>query len=78
MKDRLRRIFGKPEKLTEINRFFLACEFKPGTHLWSVLDPFAYEVKPAFVYGKLGVLGYNPATYSVVEVADSCEEPLMG
>jgi hypothetical protein len=63
MKNRLRRyLSGKPEKVTDINRFFLACEFKPLTPMWSVIDPFAYDVKPAYLYGKLGVISYNPAS----------------
>jgi gamma-glutamylcyclotransferase (GGCT)/AIG2-like uncharacterized protein YtfP len=78
MSNRIRReFFGKPEKLTEINRFFLACEFKPRSALWSVLDPFAYNIKPAFIHGKLGVIGYSPEAYSILE-AGAGEEPLLG
>lgn len=78
MKNRLRReFFGKPERLTEINRFFLACEFKPHSALWSVLDPFAYSVKPAFIYGKLGVISYSPESYAVLETGQH-GEPLLG
>jgi subtilase family serine protease len=77
MKNRLRRyLSGKPEKVTDINRFFLACEFKPLTPMWSVIDPFAYDVKPAYLYGKLGVISYNPASYSIVETCEG--EPLLG
>lgn len=78
MKNRLRRqFFGKPEKLTEINRFFLACEFKPQSALWSVLDPFAYNIKPAFIFGKLGVISYSPESYAVIE-SGLTGEPLLG
>lgn len=78
MKNRLHRdFFGKPEPLAEINRFFLACEFKPNSALWSVLDPFAYNIIPAFIYGKLGVISYTPDAYAIIETKNS-EEPLLG
>lgn len=78
MKNRLRReYFGKPEKLANINRFFLACEFKPYSSLWSVLDPFAYNIKPAFMHGRLGVLSYSPDSYAIID-AKTNEEPLLG
>lgn len=70
-------LFGKSELITEINRFFLACEFKPYSDLWSVLDPFAYNVQPAFIYGKLGILSYEPNSFSIIE-AGRGEEPLIG
>ena len=69
--------FGKPENIKKINRFFLACEFKPNTDLWSVIEPFAYEIKPAFIYGKLGIINYNPKGFAIVEVGET-EEPLLG
>lgn len=74
--------FGKPGKkkkqsLNDIKTFFLACEFKPGRDLWSVLDPFAYDVKPAFIYGSLGILGYKPESYSIIDVSDE-GQPLLG
>jgi hypothetical protein len=78
MKNRLRSdFFNKPLELAEINRFFLACEFKPNSALWSVLDPFAYDVRPAFIYGKLGVISYKPNAYAITEIK-STEEPLLG
>lgn len=71
------RLWKKPERLSEIRRFFLACEFKPRTELWSVLDPVAYDVQPAFIHGKLGIMGYDPACYSIISV-DEDDEPLVG
>ncbi len=60
-----------------IRQFFLACEFKPGGSFWSVIEPFAYDIKPAFMYGSLGVMSYDPESYSVVEANDD-SQPLMG
>lgn len=68
----------KKQKLTELRTFFLACEFKPGSELWSVLDGFAYDVKPAFVYGSLGVIGYKPKeSYAVIDINEK-GQPLLG
>lgn len=67
----------KKDNLDELYTFFLACEFKPGSDLWSVLDPFAYDVKPAFIYGSLGILNYNPETYAIMDVNDQ-GSPLVG
>lgn len=77
MHNRINKYWRKPERLCDIRRFFLACEFKPHSKLWSVLDPVAYDVKPAFTHGKLGCLGYDPATYSILSV-DESDEPLVG
>lgn len=78
MKNRLgKTCFGKPENIKEINRFFLACEFKPNSDLWSVLDPFSYDTVPAFIHGKLGVINYNPPSYAIVEIGET-DEPLLG
>jgi hypothetical protein len=69
--------FDKPQKLGDINRFFLACEFKPYSSLWSVLDPFAYDIKPAFIHGKLGIISYKPDSYAILETGLP-NEPLLG
>lgn len=61
----------------ELNTFFLACEFKPHTQLFSVLDPFAYDIRPAFIYGSLGVLSYDPLAYAVIDT-DEGAQPLLG
>ena len=68
---------SKKENVEEIRSFFLACEFKPGASFWGVLDPFAYDIKPAFIYGSLGIMAYEPASYSIVEASENCQ-PLMG
>lgn len=75
--NRLTKFWKEPEPLSDIRRFFLACEFKPHSKLWSVLDPVAYDVTPAFTHGKLGVLSYDPASYAIVSL-DEEDEPLMG
>lgn len=67
----------KRENVQDIRTFFLACEFKPGATFWSVLDPFAYDIQPAFIYGSLGVVSYEPDAYAIVEAGDECQ-PLMG
>jgi hypothetical protein len=68
---------SKPELVTAVNRFFLACELKPHSRLWSVIDPFAYDVKPAFIYGVMGATNYQPDSYSILEVQTNTE-PLLG
>lgn len=77
MAKRMDKFWKESENLSDINRFFLACEFKPRTQLWSVLDPVAYDVTPAFIHGKLGVMAYEPACYSIVS-ADEADDPLVG
>jgi hypothetical protein len=67
----------KKKKVNNIKNFFLACEFKPNSVLWSVLDPFAYDVKPAFIHGTLGVINYKPEAYSIIDVNDN-SPPLLG
>ena len=67
----------KKRKLADLRTFFLACEFKPKLDLWSVLDPFAYDVKPAFIYGSLGVIAYEPESYAIVDI-DKESPPLLG
>lgn len=66
---------GSPPQKTD--SFFLACEFKPGGAHWGVVEPFAYDLRPAFMYGSLGILGYDPMSYAVVEEGKGCQ-PLMG
>lgn len=65
------------QKKKKTSRFFLACEFKPHCPLWSILDPFAYDICPAYVHGKLGIISYKPKTYSIVSM-DPEDEPLIG
>src|SRR5579859_1277380 len=67
----------KRQSPEELKTFFLACEFKPFGDLWSILDPFAYDVKPAFIYGSLGIINYNPESYSIIDINDQ-SQPLMG
>ncbi len=69
--------FGGVGKETQINRFFLACECKPGSPLFSVIDPFAYDVEPAYIFGGLGTLHYDPPSYSIISISDD-NEPLFG
>ena len=61
----------------EINRYFLACEFKPNSSLWGAIEPFAYDVAPAYIHGQLGIVSYSPPSYSIV-CADKQDEPLIG
>lgn len=65
------------ENIEELRTFFLACEFKPNTRLFSVLDPFVYDIKPAYIHGSLGVIAYNPNAYAIVD-ADEKSQPLLG
>lgn len=69
----------KRKSLKNIKTFFLACEFKPNgaNSLWSVLEPFAYDIKPAFVYGSLGIIGYEPMAYSIIDMSND-SQPLLG
>jgi hypothetical protein len=71
------KFWKEPETISDIRRFFLACEFKPCSKLWSVLEPIAYDIIPAFTHGRLGVLSYDPATYGILNLNDS-DEPLLG
>lgn len=67
----------KKGKLADLRTFFLACELKPGSELWSVFDGFAYDVKPAFVYGSLGITSYQPESYSIIDINEN-SQPLLG
>jgi hypothetical protein len=64
-------------KNKDLYTFFLACEFKPHSSLFSVLDPFAYDIKPAFIHGSLGIISYDPPSYSIVDANDD-SQPLVG
>jgi hypothetical protein len=58
------------KQIRKINRFFLACELKPGTRLFKTeLSDFSYDIKPAFIFGKLGVISYTPNSYSLIKVS---------
>lgn len=70
----------KKQNPEDIKTFFLACEFKPGgaNSLWSAsIGSFAYDVKPAFIYGSLGIIGYEPESYSIIDTSDN-SPPLLG
>lgn len=67
----------KKQNLADLRTFFLACEFKPGTELWKTIEGFAYDIKPAFIYGSLGIISYEPDSYGILEVSQDLE-PLMG
>jgi hypothetical protein len=79
MKNRISKYFKKKKENTveEIRTFFLACEYKPEGMFWNVLEPFTYDIKPAFIYGTLGILSYSPESYAIVETNDECQ-PLLG
>ena len=80
MKNRISKYLkdkGGRENIQDIRTFFLACEFKPGADFWNIIEPFAYNIKPAFIYGSLGVMSYEPASYSIVEANEDCQ-PLLG
>lgn len=76
-----RRKKGKKKvNLKDLKTYFLACEFKPDgpNSLWSAtFDGFAYDVKPAFIYGSLGVIGYEPEAYSIIDISEN-SPPLIG
>ena len=65
------------KKAGDIHSYFIPCEMKPGSPLWSVLDPFAYDIKPAFIFGSLGVLSDEKDSYAVLETSDD-SPPLLG
>ena len=77
MGSRLYDFDWQKKKSKKVRRFFLACEFKPNSSLWSVLEPFAYDLTPAYIHGKLGIISYKPPTYSVVGT-DPDDDPLVG
>jgi hypothetical protein len=77
MADRLHQFEWNKKRKTRVKKFFLACEFKPNCPLWSIVEPFAYDVQPAYVHGKLGIISYNPPTYAIVEL-DQDDDPLIG
>lgn len=78
MKNRFEQPDSEPAKnLDELRTFFLACEFKPNTRLFSVLAPFAYDIRPAFVYGTLGILSYEPMSFGIISLDDQTG-PLLG
>ena len=77
MKNRITKGKPKKNKPEDLRTFFLACEFKPHSTLFSVIDPFAYDIKPAFIHGSLGILAYNPECYAVVDTNEE-SQPLMG
>lgn len=68
---------GKKENIEDIRKFFLSCEYKPGGEFWNIIEPFAYDIQPAYIFGTLGIVSYHPESYSIVEVGKDCE-PLMG
>lgn len=65
------------EMKQEPSTFFLPCECKPGTALFSVLDPFAYDIKPAYIHGTLGIMNYKPISYAIIDLYPDAD-PLMG
>jgi len=67
----------KKNKFEDLRTFFLACEFKPNSDLFSVLDPFAYDISPAFIHGSLGIISYEPEAYSIIDAEDA-SPPLLG
>jgi len=58
-------------------RFFLACEFRPGGQFWNIIEPFAYEIKPCYTSGLLGILSYGLQSYSLVDLS-KVNSPLFG
>src|SRR4051812_45484274 len=69
--------FGESGSEKQVTTFFLACECKPGTQTFSVLDPFTYDLQPAWIYGSLGILHYDPPVYSIVTTHDE-GDPIFG
>ena len=67
----------KKKNLEDLRTYFLACEFKPYSELWSVLDGFAYDVKPAYILGSLGIINYDPEAYAIIDVHEHAQ-PLLG
>lgn len=74
---RKKRVRERKDPLAELHTFFLACEFKPKSELWAVLDPFAYDVQPAFTFGSLGIINYDPVAYAIIEATPE-GNPLLG
>ena len=68
---------GPGKKLEDIQTFFLACEYRPGASFWTVVEPFAYDITPAFIHGNLGIISYGPNYYAVLEEGADFD-PLMG
>lgn len=69
--------FGEVGSEKQVNTFFLACECKPNTPAFSILDPFVYDIQPAWIYGSLGILHYDPAVYGIVTTHDD-GDPIFG
>lgn len=65
------------KRVEDIHSYFIPCELKPKGPLWSVLDPFAYDIKPAFIFGSLGVLSHEKDSYAILETNDR-SAPVVG
>lgn len=78
MKNRITQ--GKKIELgpEDLRTFFLACEFKPNSDMFSVIDSFAYDIQPAFIFGSLGILSYDPMSYSIIDTDEETGQPLLG
>lgn len=64
----------------DIIKFFLACEFKPNSpqkELWNIIEPFCYDIEPAYIKGIFGQIGYDPSSYAVIELS-SDSDPIVG
>jgi hypothetical protein len=59
------------------NRFFLACEYRPGGQFWNIIEPFAYEIKPCYTPGLLGIISYGLQSYSLVDIS-KVNAPVFG
>lgn len=58
--------FGKGNN--NLNKFFLACDCKPGTNFFKLIDGFTYDIIPARIPGTLGVINYEPDIYSITTI----------
>lgn len=52
-----------------ITKFFLACELRSNAKkkdFWNIIEPFAYDIEPAYVKGLFGRIAYDPDCYAIV------------
>lgn len=60
------------------NQFFLACEIKPYTKLFNIIDPFAYDIIPAKLSGYLGILNYDDPVYAITTTKGDLKDFIYG
>lgn len=68
--------FGDSATTPPVSTFFLPCECKPGGPGFPAIDPFSYDIVPAYINGTLGILHYDPPVYGIVTISDG--DPILG